>query len=117
MSMPENDGINNKVTLADGTVGWLDNQGIARTRFGWDSLKNIARALCKLVNKFAADIRQSFGENTLIVVLLLVIEALCPILEPTARSLAQGDIPADDDDLLQQLLTSLGSIVSEYGGS
>lgn len=114
--MPTNDGVDNKVTLPDGKVAWLDAQGVARTRYGWDALKQIARALCSLVSKFAASIREAFGSNELIVVLLLVLEALCPILESTASNLADGDFPPNDDDLKQQLLLALGSIVSEYGG-
>lgn len=109
-------GVANKVILPDGKTAWLDPEGIARVRFGWDALRELAERLCIFVGKFAPLIRQVFGESTAVLLALDVALLACEVLTEVSDPLSKGvDIP-DEAGVVQRALTSLGEIQSKYSG-
>lgn len=114
MQPPVNDGVANKVTLEDGTVAYYDAKGNLRKKFGWGALNDLAKGLCRLVTKFSPIIKQVFGENKTILLVLDIANVACSALQDIAEPLSEGADIIDSAGLLQEYLGALQGIIDTY---
>lgn len=115
--LPANDGVNNKVVMADGRVGWTDDGGVPRTRFGWGALRDLGRQMCRIVTSFGGLIRRSFGDNPTIILLIDVIDILCPLVEGVSEPLSDGNDIPNQSALFSDALNALQALIDKNGGA
>lgn len=112
--LPQFDGVDNKVVLDDGTTAWIDDTGRQRVRFGFDALRDLARKLCRLVQKFAPLIRRTFAENQAVLMALDVALVACEFLDSVFSPLSEGVDISLSSNIVQENLAALQSIVDKY---
>lgn len=109
-------GVDNRVLIEDGTIGFDVGNGIVRFRFGWDTLRDLGRQMCRLLGSLGTLIRQAFGDNPMVVALLDLIDVLCPLIEDVAGGFADGDDNTGSTITSQELATALRSIADNLDG-
>lgn len=118
MSTPVNfDGVENRFVYDDGTVGWLDTDGVPRFKFGWDTMLKLARQLCTLTTAYAPIIRRVFADSPPVLLALEVAIIACGVLTEAAGTLARGEVPDASGDFVDRTLADLQQVIDKFGGT
>lgn len=111
-----NNGLDNRVILSDGSVGYDDGTGSVRVKFGLSALNTLGRKLCGVVAAFRPVILQYFGDNPQIVALINLIDLLCPLIDDVAQALSDDTGDPTAMSSYEQLPASLRQIADALDG-
>jgi len=112
MSIPPQDGIQNRIELEDGTVGWMEATGNVRVRFGFGSVADAFALLCELCSRFKPIASRVFPDDSLIIILYDIALAICDVGQTVAGTYADGVVPTDEAAQKEVLAGRLSAIVA-----